>query len=133
MAGFFKTSVDRPRETTPDGELAPAVGPADGSKGIAAVEATFKPGGAHPFHTHPGQEEVIWVLEGVIEQWIEQEKTTLGVGDVAVIPEGVVHATYNDGQATARILAILSPCVGESGYGAVDVSGEEPWASLRRA
>jgi quercetin dioxygenase-like cupin family protein len=131
MTGAFKTSAERARETTPDGEIAPAVGPADGSRGIAAIEATFNPGGAHAFHTHPGQEEVIWVLEGVIEQWIERERTTLGVGDVAVIPEGVVHATYNDGQTKARILAILSPCVGESGYGAVDVSGEEPWASLR--
>jgi quercetin dioxygenase-like cupin family protein len=128
---LFKTSVDRPREATPDGEIAPAVGPADGSSGIAAIEATFNPGGAHAFHTHPGQEEVIFVLEGVIEQWIEDERQILGVGDVAVIPEGVVHATYNDGAAGARILAILSPCVGDSGYGAVDVSGEEPWASLR--
>ncbi|MEO9177251.1 MAG: cupin domain-containing protein, partial [Gaiellales bacterium] len=73
----------------------------------------------------------IFVLEGVIEQWIEQEKQTLGVGDVAVIPEGVVHATYNDGDVKARILAILSPCVGDSGYGAVDVSGDQPWSSLR--
>ncbi|HEY1479715.1 MAG TPA: cupin domain-containing protein [Gaiellales bacterium] len=127
----FKTNADRPRETTPDGELAPAVGPADGSQGIAAIEATFNPGGAHAFHTHPGQQEVIWVLEGRIDQWIEQERQTLGVGDAAVIPEGAVHATYNDGDVPARILAILSPCVGESGYGAVDVSGEEPWASLR--
>jgi quercetin dioxygenase-like cupin family protein len=131
MAGAFKTSAARPRETTADGELAPAVGPADGSRGIAAVEATFTVGKAHAFHTHPGQEEVIWVLEGRIEQWIEREKAELTVGDVAVIPEGAVHATYNIGDGPARILAILSPCVGESGYGAVDVSGEEPWASLR--
>ena len=43
----------------------------------------------------------------------------------------MVHATFNDGDVPARILAILSPCVGESGYGVVDVSGDEPWASLR--
>ncbi len=131
MAGAFRTSAARPRETTADGELAPAVGPADGSRGIAAIEATFNVGKAHAFHTHPGQEEVIWVLEGRIEQWIEREKQELTVGDVAVIPEGAVHATYNVGDGPARILAILSPCVGESGYSAVDVSGEEPWASLR--
>ena len=28
-------------------------------------------------------------------------------------------------------LAILSPSVGEDGYGVEDVSGDEPWASLR--
>jgi quercetin dioxygenase-like cupin family protein len=129
--GTFKTSADRPREQTADGELAPAVGPADGVTGIAAVEATFNPGRAHAFHTHPGQEEVIYVLEGRIEQWIEDTKRDLGAGDVAVIHAGVVHATFNDGDVPARILAVLSPCVGESGYSAVDVSGEEPWRSLR--
>jgi quercetin dioxygenase-like cupin family protein len=131
MAGVFKTSADRPRERTADVELAPAAGPADGISGIAAVEATFAPGGAHAFHTHPGQEELIFVLEGRVEQWIEDRKRELGVGDAAVIEAGVVHATFNDGDVPARILAVLSPCVGESGYGVVDVSGEEPWSSLR--
>jgi quercetin dioxygenase-like cupin family protein len=131
MAGVFKASADRPREKTADGEIAPAVGPADGVSGMAAVEATFAPGRAHPFHTHPGQAEIIFVLEGRIEQWIEDRKEELGVGDAAVIEAGVVHATYNDGDVPARILAVLAPSVGESGYAAVDVSGEEPWASLR--
>ena len=131
MAGAFRTSAERPRTATPDGEIAPAAGPGDGLAGITAIEATFNPGRAHAFHTHPGQEEVIFVLEGRIEQWIEREKRELGVGDVAVIEAGVVHATFNDGDVPARILAILSPCVGESGYGVVDVSGDEPWASLR--
>jgi quercetin dioxygenase-like cupin family protein len=131
VAGAFRTSAERPRTTTPDGEIAPAAGPGDGLSGITAIEATFNPGRAHAFHTHPGQEEVIFVLEGRIEQWIERDKRELGVGDVAVIEAGVVHATFNDGDAPARILAILSPCVGESGYGVVDVSGDEPWASLR--
>ena len=39
----------------------------------------------------------------------------------------------NDGDGPARILAILSPAVGEDGYKVEDVSGEEPWASLRGA
>ena len=42
-----------------------------------------------------------------------------------------MHASFNDGDAPAKILAILSPSVGEGGYGVVDVSGDEPWASLR--
>jgi quercetin dioxygenase-like cupin family protein len=107
MAGAFRTSAARPRTTTPDGEIAPAAGPGEGLSGITAIEATFNPGRAHAFHTHPGQEEVIFVLEGRIEQWIERDKRELGVGDVAVIEAGVVHATFNDGDVPARILAIL--------------------------
>ena len=106
-------------------------GRATGSRGIVAIEATFLPGKAHPFHLHPGQEEVIYVLEGTIEQWVESESRTLTAGDAVVIPADVVHATYNETGEPAKILAILSPAVEGDGYAAVDVSAEEPWASLR--
>ena len=55
------------------GVFAQVSGPRDGLAGIVAIEATFLPGKAHPFHIHPGQEEVIYVLEGPIEQWVESE------------------------------------------------------------
>ena len=55
----------------------------------------------------------------------------LSAGDSVLIPASAVHATFNDGDAPARIIAILSPAVGEDGYGVEDVSGDEPWASLR--
>ena len=50
------------------------------------VEGTFFPGKGHDFHRHPGQEEVIYVLEGTIEQWVESESRTLTAGDAVVIP-----------------------------------------------
>ena len=71
------------------------------------------------------------MIEGTLEQWLEQEKRVLTVGDSVVIPASAVHATFNDGEVAARILAILSPAVGDEGYGVEDVSGEQPWASLR--
>jgi quercetin dioxygenase-like cupin family protein len=74
---------------------------------------------------------VIYVIEGSIEQWVLEEKQTLTAGDSVVIPASAVHATFNDGTEAAKILAILSPAVGDDGYGAEDVAGEEPWASLR--
>ena len=42
-----------------------------------------------------------------------------------------LHATYNETGEPAKILAILSPAVGDEGYGVEDVSGEVPWESLR--
>ena len=44
---------------------------------------------------------------------------------------GVVHASYNDGDETAHLQVVIGPSLGEGGYGLVDVSAEEPWASLR--
>ena len=113
------------------GVFAQMSGPRDGLAGIVAIEATFLPGKAHPFHIHPGQEEVIYVLEGTIEQWVESESRTLTAGDAVVIPADAVHATYNETGEPAKILAILSPAVEGDGYAAVDVAAEEPWASLR--
>jgi quercetin dioxygenase-like cupin family protein len=131
MAGAFKPKESLTRDRHDWGVFAQISGPRDGLTGIVAIEATFLPGKCHAFHRHPGQEEVIYVIEGTIEQWLEQEKHVLSAGDSVVIPASAVHATYNDGEAAAKTIAILSPAVGDEGYGAEDVAGDEPWASLR--
>ncbi len=131
MAGAFKPGSSLTRDQHDWGVFAQVSGPRDGLDGIVAIEATFLPGKCHDFHRHPGQEEVIYVLEGTIEQWVLDQKQVLAAGDSAVIPASAVHASFNDGTEPAKILAILSPAVGEDGYGVEDVSGEEPWASLR--
>lgn len=97
---------------------------------IQCVRATFKPGECHNFHTHPEFEEVIYVLDGEIEQWVDQQSKVLGKGDCAHIPMGMVHGTFNVSDEDATILAILSPgrCEGPP---VVDVYDEEPWKSLR--
>jgi len=129
----FKPAAEIERQELDWGVFAPFSTPADGMQGIVAIEATFLPGKCHDFHRHPGQEEAIYVLQGEIEQWVEQERSVLRPGDAVVIPASAVHASFNDGAAPAKILAILSPAVGEDGYGVEDVSGEEPYASLRGA
>jgi len=106
--------------------------PSTGTKRMTVIEVSFNPGEAHSFHYHPGQEEVIYVLAGRVEQWVEREKRLLGPGDAVFIPADVVHASFNTGADPATILAILGPSVGEEGYAAVEVGDQEPWASLRR-
>jgi quercetin dioxygenase-like cupin family protein len=131
MAGAFRTASQLDRQQHDWGVFAQVSGPRDGLAGIVAIEATFLPGKCHDFHRHPGQEEVIYVLEGTIEQWVEQERSVLSVGDAVLVPASAAHATFNDGDVPAKILAILSPAVGADGYGVEDVSGDDPWASLR--
>lgn len=100
------------------------------AKDLAVIEATFAAGEGHDFHTHPEFEEAIYVLAGRIEQWVGEQRQVLEAGDLAHIPMGLAHATFNVGDGPARILAILSPgkC---NGPGLVDVSQEEPWRSIR--
>ena len=76
---------------------------------------------------------MIYVLDGELEQWVEDERRMLRAGDAVVIPAAVVHASYNVSAAPARIVAILSPCVGEAGYEVEELADEEPWRSLRQA
>lgn len=97
---------------------------------LLLVRVHMPPGQAHQFHRHPEMEEIIYVLEGTAEQWVDRDKKILGPGDIAHIPMNVVHGTYNAGQDTLRFLAILSPAKIQ-GPPLIDVSGEEPWRSLR--
>ncbi len=98
---------------------------------LVVIEVHISPGKGHDFHKHPNQEEVIYVIEGEIEQWVDKEKTTLTAGESAFIPADVVHASFNVGTANAKLLAILSPSVGEEGYELVEVYEESPWNTLR--
>ena len=75
-------------------------------------------------------EEIIYVVAGRAEQWVGRESRVLGPGEIAHIPTGVVHGTYNAGSEPLVFLAILSPAIFD-GPALVDVSSEEPWASLR--
>jgi quercetin dioxygenase-like cupin family protein len=100
------------------------------AENLQVCRAVLPPGEGHHFHHHPELEEVIYVIEGHIEQWVGQEHRTLHPGEAAHMGPGVVHATFNDTDQDAVILAILSPG-SQSGPFMIDVSQEAPWSSLR--
>jgi quercetin dioxygenase-like cupin family protein len=95
------------------------------------MEVTLEPEFGHDFHKHPDQEEVICVRSGRIQQWLERDRRELGPGDSVFIPADLVHASFTSGDETAQLVVMLGPCVGDVGYELVDVSGDEPWSSLR--
>ena len=99
---------------------------------LMIVRANMEPFNSHPFHTHPTREECIYIISGRAEQWVGQEKRILGPGEMAFIPKGEVHGTYNPFNERLVFLAILSPAKADE-PGIVDVSGGEPWKSLRPA
>ncbi len=108
--------------------------PATGANHVVVMDVKLEPGEGHDFHRHPGQEEMIIVKRGRITQYLERESTELGPEDSVFIEADVVHASFNEGEEIADLQVIIAPSLGEgSGYGLVDVSGEEPWASVRNA
>ena len=96
---------------------------------LTAVRVSMPAGRAHRFHTHPGREELIYVLSGQLLQFVGRESRELGPGDVAHVPAGEVHGSYNVFAGPAVFVAVLSPEHAD-GPALVDVSDQEPWRSL---
>ena len=103
---------------------------------LLMVRATMLPRTCHPFHVHPYREEIIHVVTGRAEQWVDGGYRILGPGEIAVIPAGIPHATYNPFDEALVFHAILSPAVLEGSEADEpdprDVSLTEPWCSIRR-
>ena len=102
---------------------------------LLLVRANMDPGHCHPFHYHPHREEIIYVVYGRAEQWVGEDYKILGPGEIAHIPPGTIHATYNPHKEPLVFLAILSPANlpedKAKDMDPHDVGLEEPWASIR--
>ena len=103
-----------------------------GANQIQLVRVTMPPGKAHAFHRHPGFEEVLYYLSGRAEQWVGSERRVLRAGESAFVPRDEVHGTYNVFDEPVVFVAILSPAEFD-GPALIDVSGDEPWRSIRDA
>ncbi|MGH7713433.1 MAG: cupin domain-containing protein [Gemmatimonadaceae bacterium] len=100
------------------------------AEGLLLVRVRMPPRRAHQFHKHPEMEEIIYVISGIAEQWVDRTQQRLRAGESAYIPPNVVHGTYNAGETELVFLAILSPATSK-GPAVVDVHLEEPWRSLK--
>lgn len=107
-----------------------------GADRLLLVRANMDPMHCHPFHLHPHREEIIYVIYGRAEQWVGEERRILSSGEMAHIPAGTIHATYNPHDEPLVFLAILSPAKLPDDLASIpdpqDVSTQEPWASIRK-
>lgn len=133
MSGKFITGASAERDQVDWGVMGWFSRPATTQAShLVVIEVTLEPGFGHNFHKHPQQEEVIYILEGQIEQWLEDKHQVLKPGDAVFIPADMVHASFNTGTQTAKLHVTLGPCVGAEGYELVEVFDQEPWNRLRR-
>lgn len=72
------------------------------------------PPGCHvpPPHSHTGNEELVYVLEGTLRYTVGAQTRDLHAGDFMSTPRGAVHAFGNPHAAEARALVINSPDIG---------------------
>ena len=103
-----------------------------GTTSLTLIRVRMPRGTGHQFHVHPELDEIIYVVEGVAEQWVDRDRRRLRKGEIAYIPKGVVHATYNTTKRPLIFLAILSPAASK-GPALIDYSNKDPRRTLQDA
>lgn len=65
-----------------------------------------------PPHSHANNEELVYVLEGVLRYTVGGETRDLRPGDTMATPRGVAHGFSNPHSVTARALIMNTPDIG---------------------
>ena len=81
--------------------------------GVGMFELTVAPGArVPPPHSHTDNEEIVYVLEGVLRYSVDGETRDLKAGERMYTPRGSVHGFSNPHDQTARALIVLTPDIG---------------------
>jgi uncharacterized cupin superfamily protein len=103
-------------------------GAASGSLGM--FELTVPPGSnVPPPHSHTGNEEVVYILEGTLRYTVGTETRDLTPGQAMRTPKGTMHGFSNPFDRTARALITLAPDIGAKYFediAAVVAAGRPP-------
>jgi quercetin dioxygenase-like cupin family protein len=76
---------------------------------VAIVEHPIPPGGFAMPHTHTREDEISYVLEGVLGAEIDGEEMTVEAGQYLLKPRGLKHAFWNPTDQPARVIEIIAP------------------------
>jgi quercetin dioxygenase-like cupin family protein len=95
---------------------------------VSVWETAVPPGGGAPHHSHAGEDEAFYVLEGELTLQVGEEVTTAAAGSLAFAPRGVHHTVANTADAPARYLLVCTPGGFERMFSrlAARASGVEP-------
>ena len=86
-----------------------------GAAQLCVFEQWCEPGRGAPTHVH-AVEEVLTVLEGQAEIWIEDERAAVAAGQSVVVPAGRRHGFRNIGSATLHVQATLAAPIFEASF-----------------
>lgn len=87
----------------------------NGAAQLCLFEQWCAPGRGAPTHLH-AVEEVLTVLDGTAEFWIEDERTALSAGQSVIVPAGRRHGFRNTGETTLHVQATLAAPMFEASF-----------------
>jgi len=88
---------------------------ANGATQLCLFEQWCEPGHGAPTHLH-AVEEVLHVIDGRADVWIDESHVTLTNGQLMIVPAGRKHGFSNSGAATLHIRSTLAAPVFEAAY-----------------
>jgi mannose-6-phosphate isomerase-like protein (cupin superfamily) len=87
----------------------------NGAAQLCIFEQWCEPDCGAPTHLH-AVEEVLTVLEGQAEIWIDDERKAVPAGQSVIVPAGRHHGFRNTGIATLHVQSILAAPIFEASY-----------------
>jgi quercetin dioxygenase-like cupin family protein len=82
-------------------------GAATGATQLCVLEQWCDPGTGAPTHTHFEVEELIAVLEGEAEFWVDGERRRVPAGETILLPPFSRHGFTNAGEGVLHTLAVF--------------------------
>jgi quercetin dioxygenase-like cupin family protein len=105
---------DTPREIwRPGVETRMRVSAVNGATQLCIFEQWLAPGAGAPTHSHP-VEEVLTVLAGEAEMWLDAARVVVSAGQSLIVPARRSHGFRNSGTTTLHIHAVLASLVFEA-------------------
>ena len=86
-----------------------------GSTQLTVFEQWCEPGLGAPAHLH-AVEEILTIVEGEAEVWVEAERAQAAAGRSVLIPAGYWHGFRNTGGGVLHVRAILAAPIFEASY-----------------
>jgi quercetin dioxygenase-like cupin family protein len=87
----------------------------NGGTQLCLFEQWCEPGHGAPTHLH-AVEEVLHVLAGEADVWVEETRARLTAGQLMIVPAGVKHGFANFGTSELHIQSTLAAPVFEAAY-----------------
>ena len=80
-----------------------------GTYSLTAFTMAPPPAPGPPPHIHEDADEAVYVVDGVLEMGIGDQRLTGTAGSLMLVPGGTLHSLANPGPGPVQMLIILSP------------------------
>ena len=76
---------------------------------LTVFESVPAPGEGPPLHSHPREDEILYLVEGRLRVRLQDEVSEAEAGSFVFLPKGLPHTWQNAGDGPARLLFAFAP------------------------